>query len=271
MSRLPHWTGCRWSRNVLTSTPGWRFAKKDEDLPGDNVTPDPLHPDYTHLRDIYFATDPEYKGRFTVPTLYDKKNKTIVNNESSEIIRMFYTEFDDLLPEKYKNVVLLPEKYKKDIEETNEWTYDGINNGVYKCGFATTQTAYEKAVDTLFSSLDRAEKHLASSPGPYYFGEHITEADVRLYTTIARFDVVYVQHFKCNVRDIRSGYPALHKWLRKLYWDEEAFGGTTQFEHIKKHYTKSHKQINPFSITPVGPLPDILKQDEEVNAVKAVR
>jgi|ERR1700728_3462128 putative glutathione S-transferase len=240
-------------------------------MPGDNVTPDPIHPEYTHLRDIYFATDPEYKGRFTVPTLYDKKNKTIVNNESSEIIRMFYTEFDDLLPERYKNVVLLPEKLKKDIEETNEWTYNDINNGVYKSGFATTQAAYEKAVTTLFGSLDRAEKHLASSPGPYYYGEHITEADVRLYTTIVRFDAVYVQHFKCNIRDIRSGYPALHKWLRKMYWDEEAFGGTTQFEHIKKHYTKSHKQINPFSITPVGPVPDILKKDEEVNAVKATK
>jgi len=248
---------------------GWRFAEKGEDVPGANTTPDPLHPENTHLRDIYFATDPEYKGRFTVPTLYDKKNKTIVNNESSEIIRMFYTEFDDLLDQKYKDVVLLPEKYKKDIEETNEWTYNDINNGVYKSGFATTQDAYEKAVTTLFKSLDRAEAHLASSPGPFYYGEHITEADVRLYTTIVRFDVVYVQHFKTNIRDIRSGYPALHKWLRNLYWDHEAFGSTTQFEHIKNHYTKSHKQINQFSITPVGPLPDILRKDEEVNAVKA--
>lgn len=99
---------------------------------------------------------------------------------------------------------------------------------------------------TLFTSLDRVEKHLSSSPGPYYFGDKITEADVRLYTTIIRFDAVYVQHFKTNLRDIRSGYPALHKWVRKLYWDIPAFGETTQFEHIKKHYTKSHRQINPF-------------------------
>ncbi len=108
-----------------------------------------------------------------------------------------------------------------------------------------TQEAYEKAVQPLFAALDRAEAHLADHAKPYYYGKHITEADIRLYTTIIRFDPVYVQHFKCNIRDIRSGYPALHKWLRHLYWDVPAFGETTQFEHIKKHYTKSHKQINP--------------------------
>ncbi len=210
------------------------------------MTPDPLHKDFTHIRDIYFDVDPDYTDRFTVPTLYDHKQKKIVSNESSEIIRMFYTEFDDLLPEQYKKIDLFPENLKKDIEGSNEWTYNDINNGVYKSGFATTQEAYEKAVTPLFASLDRAEKHLAGHAAPYYYGEHVTEADVRLYTTIVRFDPVYVQHFKCNIRDIRSGYPALHKWLRKLYWDVPAFGETTQFEHIKKHYTKSHKQINPF-------------------------
>ena len=241
----------------------------NEEVAGDNVTRDPLNPDHNHLREIYFQVDPEYKGRFTVPTLYDKKKKTIVNNESSEIIRMFYTEFDDLLPDNFKSVDLYPEQLRKEIDATNEWTYDKINNGVYKSGFATTQDAYEKAVIPLFEALDRAEAHLAESSGPYYFGENITEADIRLYTTIVRFDVVYVQHFKTNLRDIRSGYPHLHEWLRKLYWDVPAFGETTQFEHIKKHYTKSHRQINPPSITPFGPVPDILKKDEEVPAVKA--
>lgn len=110
----------------------------------------------------------------------------------------------------------------------------------------STQEAYEKAVHPLFSSLDRAEAHLSKQASPFYFGEYITEADIRLYTTIVRFDPVYVQHFKCNIRDIRSGYPELHKWLRNLYWSVPAFGETTQFEHIKKHYTKSHKQINPY-------------------------
>lgn len=155
--------------------------------------------------------DSNYSGRFTVPTLYDKKQNKIVNNESSDIIRMLYTEFDDVLPEKFRKVDLLPDNLKEDIEAANDWTYNDINNGVYKSGFASTQEAYEKAVTTLFKSLDRAEEHLANSPGPYYHGDRITEADVRLYTTIIRFDAVYVQHFKCNIRDIRSGYPALHK------------------------------------------------------------
>jgi glutathionyl-hydroquinone reductase len=184
---------------------------------------------------------------------------------------MFYTAFDDMLPEKYKNVDLFPKDLRAQIEETNKWTYDDINNGVYRSGFATTQQAYENAVIQLFKSLDRVEEHLASAEGPYYFGKEITETDVRLYTTIVRFDAVYHQHFKCNIREIRSGYPAIHKWLRNLYWNVPAFGSTTQFEHIKKHYTKSHKQINQFSITPVGPIPDILGLDDEVVAVKALR
>jgi len=248
---------------------GWRFAEPGEKVPGENVTPDPVHEGFTHLRDIYFDVSPDYTGRFTVPTLYDKKAKKIVSNESSEIIRMFYYEFDDLLPEKYKSLDLFPENLRKGIEETNEWTYNDINNGVYKSGFATTQEAYEKAVTTLFKSLDRAEAHLQSHPGPFYYGDRVTEADIRLYTTIVRFDPVYVQHFKCNIRDIRSGYPALHKWVRHLYWDVPAFHDTTQFEHIKNHYTKSHKQINPFGITPFGPEPSILPKDQEVPAVGA--
>ncbi|MCJ1339825.1 S-glutathionyl-(chloro)hydroquinone reductase [Bachmanniomyces sp. S44760] len=260
---------------------GWRFITAEEkgQIPGEDVRPDPIHKDVTHLRDIYFKVDPEYKGRFTVPTLYDIKQGKIVSNESSEIIRMFYTEFDDLLPENYRKVDLYPEHLRSQIDETNAWTYDYINNGVYKAGFATTQEAYEKALLPLFAHLDKAESHLLStntSPTtPYYFGAHITEADIRLFTTLIRFDAVYVQHFKCNIRDIRSGYPTLHNWLRGLYWgggggDESAFGpATTQFEHIKRHYTRSHGQINPFGITPLGPIPDILPLDQEVAAVGA--
>ncbi|KAF2492095.1 glutathione S-transferase Gst3 [Lophium mytilinum] len=250
---------------------GWRFATAEENVPGENTTPDPVHPDFTHLQDIYYQQNPDYQGRFTVPTLYDKKAQRIVNNESSEIIRMFYSAFDDLLDDKHKALDLFPQNLQKEIEEQNEWVYNDINNGVYKSGFATTQEAYEKAVHTLFSSLTRIESHLAASKTAYlHSAPHVTEADIRLYTTIVRFDPVYVQHFKCNIADIRSGFPALHKWLRHLYWDIPAFGETTQFEHIKKHYTKSHAQINPFAITPVGPLPDILEKEEEVAAVKAV-
>ncbi|KFX94047.1 hypothetical protein V490_04544 [Pseudogymnoascus sp. VKM F-3557] len=251
---------------------GWRFATADDkDAPGENVGPDPVkgHEKYTHLRQIYFQVDPDYTGRFTVPTLYDTVQGKIVSNESADIIRMFYSEFDDLLPQKYKDVVLFPKDLQSKIEETNGWTYDLINNGVYKSGFATTPEAYEKNVLALFEALDKVEKHLQSSPGPFYWGDKVTEGDVRLYTTIVRFDPVYVQHFKTNIRDIRSGYPAIHKWLRNLYWNVPAFGETTQFEHIKRHYTKSHSQINPYGITPVGPLPNILKVDEEVGAVQS--
>lgn len=213
-------------------------------MPGDQVTPDALHPDFTHLRQLYFESVADYEGRFTVPVLYDTKTNRIVNNESSEIIRMLYHEFDAFLPEKFKNVELFPQELAKDIDEANSWIYDDVNNGVYKSGFATTQEAYESAVTTLFKSLDRIEKHLSGS-GKYWFGDRLTEIDVRLFTTIIRFDPVYVQHFKTNLRDIRSGYPYIHKWVRNLYWNIPAFKDSTQFEHIKKHYTKSHKQINP--------------------------
>ncbi|KAI9652302.1 MAG: S-glutathionyl-(chloro)hydroquinone reductase [Alyxoria varia] len=248
---------------------GWRFATPDEKLPGDNVTPDPLHENFTHLRHVYFDSEPDYEGRFTVPTLYDKKLKTIVSNESSEIIRMFYHAFDGMLEDKYKRVELFPKDLQPKIEETNEWTYTDINNGVYKSGFATAQEPYEKAVVTLFKSLDRAEADLRKSGGPYYFGDRLTEADIRLYTTIIRFDVVYYYHFRCNFHLIRDGYPAMHKWLRHLYWDIPAFHDTTEFTHIKNHYTKSHRQINPQSITPLGPDPPILPKDKEVAAVEA--
>ncbi|KAJ5102039.1 hypothetical protein NUU61_004261 [Penicillium alfredii] len=249
---------------------GWRFPTPDENLPGENTVPDPLHPEYTHLREIYFSNDPEYKGRFTVPVLYDKKNKLIVSNESAEIIRMLYHEFDDLLPEQFQKLDLFPPALQKNIDAANDWIYNDVNNGVYKSGFATTQEAYERAVKTLFASLDKIESHLSQSSA-FYFGDAITEADIRLFTTIIRFDPVYVQHFKCNLRDIRSGFPAIHRWVRRLYWDVPAFHDTTNFEHIKFHYTKSHKQINQFAITPLGPLPDILPKDEEVRVVKAAK
>lgn len=165
---------------------------------------------------------------------------------------MFYSAFDDLIGDEYKGVDLFPENLRKDIESMNEWVYNDVNNGVYKSGFATyvtsylillfanhktysTEEAYTKAVTQLFSSLDRLEQHLSTSTTPYLLSAHKpTEADVRLFTTIVRFDPVYVQHFKCNIRDIRSGYPHLHHWVRKLYWDYPAFKDTTQFEHIKK-------------------------------------
>lgn len=238
---------------------GWRFAKTEENVP--DAGPDTLnHAEY--IREIYFKANPDYTGRFTVPVLWDKKTETVVNNESSEIIRMFYTEFDGLVDDQYKNLNFYSKEYAKQIDEMNDWVYDTVNNGVYKAGFATKQEAYEKAVYALFESLDKLENILKNSDGPYLLGKTLTEADIRLFPTIVRFDPVYVQHFKCNIRDIRNGYPAINKWLLHLYWDLPAFKEPTNFEHIKKHYTKSHTQINPFSITPVGPVPDILPKPE---------
>ncbi|KAI2624316.1 glutathione S-transferase [Hypoxylon sp. NC1633] len=251
---------------------GWRFpTAEDTDAEGENVIPDPVpgHEAYTHLRDLYFGVNPGYAGRFTVPVLFDKKAKTIVNNESSEILRMLGHVFDDQLPPQQAAVDLYPEPLRRQIEDAHGWTYDQINNGVYKSGFATTQQAYERNVTALFEALDRAEKQLAETGGPYFFGDTLTEVDVRLFPTLIRFDPVYVQHFKCNIRDIRSGYPLLHNYTRNLYWKHPAFLDTTNFLHIKNHYTRSHTQINPHSITPLGPVPDILPLDEEVNAVKA--
>ncbi|KAK4655584.1 S-glutathionyl-(chloro)hydroquinone reductase [Podospora pseudocomata] len=249
---------------------GWRFVTDEEaeqeDVKGEGVVPH--EGGLSHLREVYFGVNPEYEGRFTVPVLWDKKGGRIVNNESSEILRMLNSEFNGLIDEPFKSVDLYPEDLRREIDETHEWQYDLINNGVYKSGFATTQEAYERNVKALFEALDRAEKHLADgTEGPYWFGERLTEVDIRLFVTIVRFDPVYVQHFKCNIRDIRSGYPAIHKWMRNLYWNIPAFKDTTNFNHIKFHYTKSHTNINPLSITPLGPVPDILPRWEEVPAV----
>ncbi|KAL1874421.1 hypothetical protein VTK73DRAFT_298 [Phialemonium thermophilum] len=255
-------TSVHWHLNLET---GWNFASsEDTDAEGENVVPDPLHPGFTHLQQVYFETDPNYQGRFSVPVLYDKIHKVIVNNESSEILRMFATEFDALVDEEHRAIRLYPESLHAQIDETHAWHYDQINNGVYKCGIATTQESYHANVIALFDALDKAEDHLATAKGPYWFGSNITEVDVRLFVTIIRFD-----HFKCNIRDIRSGYPHIHKWLRNLYWNVPAFKDTTNFLHIKQHYTKSMPAINPYCITPVGPLPDILGLDKEVAAVKA--
>ncbi|KAK4191978.1 putative glutathione transferase omega [Podospora australis] len=253
---------------------GWRFpTPSDTDAEGENVTPSPIpqHSSFSHLSQVYFQVSSNYSGRFTVPVLFDKKSQKIVNNESSEILRMLNTEFNSLLPPQFASVDLYPADLRQEIDEANEWQYDQINNGVYKSGFATTQEAYERNVLTLFKALDRAEKHLAEGQGPYWFGERLTEVDIRLFVTIIRFDPVYVQHFKCNLRDIRSGYPALHKWMQNLYWNIPAFEETTNFLHIKNHYTKSHTNINPLSITPLGPSPDILPLGEEVAAAAAAR
>lgn len=231
---------------------GWPFANAD---PFPAADTDPLN-NAEHVKDIYFKAEPNFQGRFTVPVLWDKKTHTIVNNESSEIIRMLNTEFNHLLPKDKAELDLYPESLRKEIDDLNDWVYDTVNNGVYKSGFASSQQAYETAVVSVFSSLDRLEKILTGKD--YLIGDRLTEADVRLFVTIIRFDPVYVGHFKCNLRTIRDGYPAIHLWMRKLYWNFPAFKDTCNFEHIKTHYYWSHPMINPHRIVPKGPEPNIL-------------
>ncbi|PCG99758.1 Omega family [Penicillium occitanis (nom. inval.)] len=223
----------------LDLSTGWRFLSANEHEHRELCGPDPLHDDVAEIRDLYFKANPDYTGRYSVPILWDKKTETIVNNESAEIVQMFNSAFNSLVDDKYMTVDLYPSQSKEDIDAFNTWIYNDINNGVYKAGIARTQDAYDAAVTSLFKSLDRVEQHLATtSKGPYFLDDRLTSIDVFLYTTIIRFDVVYVGLFKCNIRDIRSGYPAIHKWVRSLYWDIPAFKDTTVFEQIKEHYMK---------------------------------
>lgn len=230
---------------------GWPFASVDN-FPGADV--DPLY-NAQHVKDLYLRANPEYSGRFTVPVLWDKKQHTIVNNESSEIIRIFNSAFNDTISKEKAELDFYPQHLRKEIDEVNEWVYDSINNGVYKSGFATTFDAYRAAVVPLFESLDRVEVMLKDKT--YFIGDRLTEADIRLFVTLIRFDPVYVGHFKCNLRTIRHGYPNIHLWLRKLYWQNDAFQSTTDFDHIKTHYYWSHPMVNPHRIVPIGPVPHI--------------
>jgi putative glutathione S-transferase len=247
---------------------GWRFMNKEEASKRSsnsdilNGTEDHLH-GFDRIKQLYFKADPEYSGRFTVPVLWDKKLETIVNNESSEILRMLNSEFNSLLSSEYAELDLYPKDMREAIDEINSWIYDNINNGVYKTGFSTKQEVYDKEVVNVFNHLDKVELILAKNhEGPnkieFLLDNKITEADIRLFTTIVRFDAVYVQHFKCNLKMIRYDYPNIHNWLRLLYWKIPGFNETTDFHHIKCHYTKSHVGINPNGITPLGPVPDVL-------------
>jgi len=203
--------------------------------------------DFLHQR--YTRDDPHYTGRVTVPVLWDKQEQRIVNNESSQIIRIFNSDFDGLTGNRLD---LYPEPLRAKINALNERIYPTVNNGVYRAGFATSQGAYEEAFDALFSELDTLEQLLDGQR--YLAGEYLTEADIRLFTTIVRFDAVYYGHFKCNLRRI-SDYPNLSNWLRELYqWPGVA--ETVNMEHIQRHYYMSHKTINPNGIVPKGPLQD---------------
>lgn len=219
---------------------GWDFRTDFSGATGDGLY------GCDKLGDIYLMADERFTGRVTVPVLWDKQTKSIVNNESSEIIRMFNESFNGLSGNEDD---FYPKVLRSEIDELNAYTYQNINNGVYRAGFARSQDAYEKAVGDLFAALDTIEQRLAGQK--YLLGEHLSEADIRLFPTLIRFDLVYVCHFKCNLRRIED-YPNLRSYLRRLY-SQPAFRSTTHFDHIKHHYYASHPTLNPFGLIPVGP------------------
>ena len=221
---------------------GWTFEE------GEGVIGDPIF-QARYLHEVYTAVKPDYTGRVTVPVLFDKKTKTIVNNESSEIIRMLNTAFDDLgaKPGNY-----VPDQWLEEIDAVNDFVYHRINNGVYKAGFATKQEVYEEEVTSLFAALDQMEERLAGQD--YLVGNRLTEADIRLFTTLVRFDSVYFGHFKCNLKPL-TAYPKLWAYTKRIY-QLPGMAQTVNFDHIKRHYYGSHKTINPTGVIPMGPTLD---------------
>ncbi|KAK5225562.1 hypothetical protein LTR47_009090 [Exophiala xenobiotica] len=234
--------------------PGWRFPASDDEYPA--ATVDKLFGS-KFMHEVYFKADPEYKGRYSVPVLWDRDTGTIVNNESAELLRDLQTSFNTLLPPEYAKVTLYPEHLRAKINEVSGWMQEHLNTGVYKAGFAPSQEVYDKNVVPVFGALNKLEKMVKETGGPYLLGQELTEVDIRAYATLIRFDTVYVQHFKCNLGTIRHDYPQLHNYLKNLYWNVKGFKETTDFKHIKENYTKSHADVNPKAITPMGPYPHI--------------
>ena len=218
---------------------GWRFGTSPGTMP-DSVN------GASELAEIYLRADPKYTGRVSVPALWDKERRTIVNNESSEIIRMLNGAFG-----RFTNVQTdyYPAPLREDIDRVNTLVYENVNNGVYRAGFATSQEAYEEAFRSVFAALDELDQRL--SRRRYLAGKDITEADWRLFPTLIRFDAVYYSHFKCNLRRIRD-YPNLSNYLRDLY-QQPGIAATVSMDHIKRHYYGSQRHVNPSGIVPVGP------------------
>ncbi len=228
--------------NAFMGSHGWSFE------PGPGVVPDAVN-HKRYLYEIYALADPHYNGRVTVPVLWDKQRRTIVSNESADIIRMFNSAFDGLGA---RPGDFYPEPLRAEIDRLNDFIYPNVNNGVYRAGFATTQLAYDEAVTELFAALDALEERLATQR--YLTGPQITEADWRLFTTLVRFDAVYVGHFKCNLRELRD-HPNLWAYTRDLY-QQPGVAATVDIPYIKAHYYRSHESINPSRIVPAGPVLD---------------
>ncbi|KAL4817894.1 glutathione S-transferase [Aspergillus spinulosporus] len=266
--------------------PGWRFPASNDEYPG--ATVDRLFgEDYLHK--IYFRADSEYKGRYSVPVLWDRKTGTIVCNvrlmpqgplfinptqlrfsdkmpwlmtqctvqESLELLRWLPGAFNDFISTALASIDLYPEHLRSEIDGLHSWILPHLCTGVYKAGFASGQDEYNKNVIPVFGALNKLEKIVFANGGPFILGSQMTEVDVTVYTTLIRFDTVYVQHFKCNLGTIRHNYPVLNNWLKAMYWDVPAARESTDFRHIKENYTKSHYDINPKAITPLGPWPDV--------------
>ena len=224
---------------------GWTFETDFDGATGDNLLGKPF------MRDVYIQSYEKATGRVTVPVLWDKKTGRIVSNESSEIIRMFNSAFDDVTG---NDLDFWPEEMRDDIERINELVYHNINNGVYKTGFATTTKAYQESLSEVFNALDDIEERL--SENRYLMGDRLTEADFRLFVTLIRFDPVYVGHFKCNLRRIFD-YPNIYGYMKEIY-QMDGVAETVFFDHIKTHYYASHTMINPTQIVPEGPVQDLL-------------
>ena len=234
---------------------GWAFRdpnKKWEDTEVIPPSTDPVN-GFHFLSEAYAATDPNFDGRVTVPVLWDKETKKIVNNCEDDICRMFNDAFNAVAQN--KRIDLFPKEIEDEHTKLADFLYKNVNNGVYKAGFATRQRPYEISCRKLFEALDQLEQRLSTSR--YLFDKRIVEADWRLFCTLIRFDVVYHGHFKCNVRRIID-YPDLQGYLMDLY-QQPGIAETVNFDHIKRHYYMTHPQINPTRIVPIGPALDLTK------------
>ena len=236
---------------------GWAFRDPERSEPGNSLrdldnfeSTDPVNR-FRYLREAYLATDPNFNGRVTVPVLWDKETKKIVNNCEDDICPMFNSAFDEFAPN--KAVDFFPKEIEAEQAKLSDFLYENINNGVYRAGFATRQRPYERACQRLFDALDEMEKRLATSR--YLLGSRIVEADWRLFCTLIRFDVVYHGHFKCNLRRIID-YPNLHGYMLDLY-QQPGVPETVSIDHIKRHYYMTHEEINPTRIVPLGPIIDL--------------
>ena len=223
---------------------GWAFRK------GLGNSEDPVN-GFRYLREAYTGTNPHYHTRVTVPVLWDRDTKKIVSNSDDDIMRMFNQAFAKFTK---SPIDLYPEDLRQEIDDLNAYIYEGINNGVYRAGFATSQSAYEQAVTRLFDALDQIELRLSRQR--YLFGRRLVETDWRLFVTLIRFDTVYYGHFKCNIRRILD-YQHLYGYMKDLY-QQKGVADTVNFDHIKRHYYITHDDINPTGIVPLGPVQDLL-------------